>query len=413
VLKPLELTSRALSSSDETVRVMAVEALSILGGADAIAALLSSLSDGGVYVPWRAGDALVRIGGDDVAAGLIERLEDPRTEVRRCALFALGHLDHPRAEETILALLEQDGIAADVRQSAVGGLWDRTSKAARAASIRSLRDRDPKVRFMAAAVLRGAADDAEVDGLIEALWDEDELACIRAAGSLLPVSRARVTEAFASRLAVELAVESSSGVARALVIALLSADESEESVAALSRHAKNWRNPMLSSEAIQALIRMREGRGQQAVLALLEADEPDGRQERAKSMIVHELGMAECQWAAAALIDLLESHQLTQVQESAAYALGRIGGEPSLAALRRAASSVLGNIRGSVASALGTQRDVRALQPLTLLLHDVLSSVRRSAAVSMGRIGGVRALDLLVRAMLAPPEPKPGWHRLS
>jgi HEAT repeat protein len=282
------------------------------------------------------------------------------------------------------------------------------------------------VRFLAAAALGRFGGVQTVNALIAALNDEDEDVRSAAALSLTRVGGERGRVALISRLRIDLAdggavvssgpttgpqsppfvfagLKSANRIVRALAVAVLSFDESEESVAALIKETR-YPDVLSPGWAVTALLRMRRERARQAVHRILQGNHQDdpvspivevGRLH----LIADELGYEKCDWAVPALIDPLERHPITSVQGAAASALGRIGGERALAALLRAVDSPAGDLRRSVAWALGAQGDVRALDAVTRLLHDEYPEARTDAAMSLGRIGGDRALAALVEAI--------------
>lgn len=98
------------------------------------------------------------------------------------------------------------------------------------------------------------------------------------------------------------------------------------------------------------------------------------------------------------LVEML-SHEVSQVREAAAEALGWIGDIRAYDALYALLHDDSEQLREVGVEALGRLGDVRAVASIILALKDTSEWVRRASAVALGELGDRRAIDPLSEAM--------------
>jgi len=102
----------------------------------------------------------------------------------------------------------------------------------------------------------------------------------------------------------------------------------------------------------------------------------------------------------AALLKLLRTHDSRVDLAQVAYALGWVGGSPSVPVLIEALGSDNSRVRVEAAASLGRLGDSRAVEPLCKRLsHDSDNNVRANACVALGMIGDYRAESYLHSAL--------------
>ncbi len=103
--------------------------------------------------------------------------------------------------------------------------------------------------------------------------------------------------------------------------------------------------------------------------------------------------------AVPALLEAALKDETYAVRVSAASALGEIGGEKAMASLLAALHDEDSEVRWSAAFGLGQIGSERAVAALSDVLHDNDSQVRETAAEALGMIGGEQAIEVLIEAL--------------
>jgi len=113
---------------------------------------------------------------------------------------------------------------------------------------------------------------------------------------------------------------------------------------------------------------------------------------------IQSLGVMECKAGTEGLLKRLKEQDATPVYE-AAKALGRIGDERAVPALRELAANPDGRLREAAAFALGSAKDDESLLVLCRLLADEAWQVRESAVLSLRRLGRKEAAEPLIEGL--------------
>ncbi len=117
-----------------------------------------------------------------------------------------------------------------------------------------------------------------------------------------------------------------------------------------------------------------------------------------RAFFVRLLGKAGHGEQVTTLVEML-THEVSQVREAAAEALGWIGDARAYDALYPLLGNDSEQLREVGIEALGRLGDVRAVAPIISALKDTSEWVRRASAVALGELGDRRAIDPLSEAM--------------
>jgi HEAT repeat protein len=162
--------------------IKAVEALAVVGGAQAVKPILDCLQSGDYTVRSAAATALGEIGDARALEPLIGVLRDPNHQVGLAACISLGKLGDERAVGPVLAVLQHRAPA--VRAAAVETLGKLRAPSAAPGLVECLRDEDSDVREGAAASLGLIGDVEAIEHLVVALTDAQTSVRQAAAGAL-------------------------------------------------------------------------------------------------------------------------------------------------------------------------------------------------------------------------------------
>ncbi|MEK6408415.1 MAG: HEAT repeat domain-containing protein [Acidobacteriota bacterium] len=175
----------ALRDSNKNVRSAAASALKSAPARAAIYPLIVALQDSEASVRRNAADSLARSDAGFAVPRLIQLMSDRDTEVRNAASRALEAIGHNAGQALVKASKAKD---ADIRNRAAIILKKLDPRAALAAHIEALKDRNASVRSSAALSLGSFAYNATVvPALIEALKDPDNRVRYMAAQSVIRV----------------------------------------------------------------------------------------------------------------------------------------------------------------------------------------------------------------------------------
>lgn len=162
-----------------------------------------------------------------------------------------------------------------------------------------------------------------------------------------------------------------------------------------------------------AAKRLGELRDRRAVLPLMQGLKD--REHRVQIAAAEALGQIGDARAEEALIHCLKGetyglirhegapHLYEKIMESAAVALGKIGGISGTEALLSQAGAEDPYRVEAAAAGLGYSQDVRALPAIIgLLLNHPFSFVRRQSAIALGQQGGTQAVEVLIKTLRDP-----------
>jgi HEAT repeat protein len=313
----VEALLAVLEDPDSDVRSVAAWALGKSMHARAVAPLVERLRDPDAGVRGYAARALAQLQDAHARAPLELALADASAEVRVFAAEALGHIGNACTAEP-LRIASRDAIAG-VRRASIEALAELDGAAAAEVAEVTLGDPDPDVRLSAAMALGQSGDVRAIQPLVHVLSGGDEKTRERAAAALACVSAA---------------------AASPFLTALL--DDRNEAIREIAARA-------LGKRESEAIDRWLEALTQNQVPRLLTA--------------------------IAALGDLGDARAV----------------EPILGLLSHDEAAV----RNGAVAALGVLGDRRAVEPVYGALHDVDVAVQESAALALGRLGDRRAIDPL------------------
>jgi len=131
-----------------------------------------------------------------------------------------------------------------------------------------------------------------------------------------------------------------------------------------------------------------------------ESADPDRRREAALALGHKRFRGEQAEQVRELLTTLLRSDLEPLVRSAAAVSLGRLGGEPAVAALSEGLSDASGMVRADVCRGLGTTGAAAAVGPLTrTLAEDTSVDVRCAAARGLGNSQEPEARRALVAAL--------------
>jgi HEAT repeat protein len=261
-----ELLIEQLGSEDLEIRKAAVVALGRIGDARAVPALVELLGeDPELVIP--AADALAKIGDPRAFEALLALVGEPSGAVRQSVVGALNSLGSPSMPSRVLPLLEDDD--PNVRESAVkvAGYFGYPECAE--LLLERCRDRDERVRRAAVEHLPFLEDERATHALVLALKTETPRVRAAAAGAMALAEGAEVAASLVDALG-----DDDSWV-RYFAARSLGRLRLAESAAALSALAWDDRANHVRIAAVEALGSIGGETAAEAVLPLLESDDPD------------------------------------------------------------------------------------------------------------------------------------------
>jgi HEAT repeat protein/beta-lactamase regulating signal transducer with metallopeptidase domain len=310
--------------------------------ATAVAALMETLTDANPAVRLAAVGSLGSLGDPRAIAALAKALrEDSDARVREAAARALGEIDDNRAVPALIEALRSER-TSNVREEIVRALGEIDDPSAVAGISAVAKDPSPAVRRAAVWALGELEDASAVTVLITMVRDED--------------------------------VEVRRHIAEAL--GQLENPAAMDALITLARDA----DADVRSQAVDALSNFEDQRTLPTFLAALKDPNKDVRHHAA-----HGIGNIDnLKTAPRPLIEALADSD-REVRQSVAQALGDIGDEAAVPALKRAITDSDVDVRRQAAEALSDIGGVEAIQALMGLLKDPDPEIRKTAAEALGK----------------------------
>lgn len=334
---------------------------------------LAELQSSDARVRWRAVRRLRLIGGPQAVAAVIGALDDPSVHVRTMAGIALQRLRPPEAVPILVKLL---------RSNAPGG-----------------------ERAFYVDVLDSIGDPAAVESLIEALQDADERVVRAACWSLITFEDSRAIEPLLRTLehplwhvryeALSALVELGCGDERLPEVLAKLSQEPEAKNYVLQLKGLAWEMGEGSDAAGEGETAPDTEPYEQRVLSRAAADLRSAHSE-VRSHATSHLRLLGGPEAVAALIGALDDPAIN-VRSGAARALGALEAPEAIPALiHHLLHDASPHLRRICASFLDRFHDERTIQPLIKCLTDADAKVATSAIGALGAIGDARAIPALL-----------------
>lgn len=327
---------------------------------------------------------LGQLAGPETVPILVEALKDKDNRVRRVAARALGPHGDSYGVQALIAALNDTD--KKVRGSAARSLGQLGDPASVPTLTSVLKDEDKDVRRAAADALRALGERSAVSYLIDALRDTDSQVRSAAAQALRELEDSDADQALINALNdKDRFVRSTAAYALGRI---KDSTAIQPLIAALQDEDKH-----VCQAAAWALERLKALPAIQPMLDSLNSNDPKVRYSAASV-----LGELDDTNAVPALITILNDEDY-RVRDAAATALGKLDDskavQPLIAALRDTEIMV----RCSAVGALGELGEVIAVQPLIAALGDENSDVHGFAATALGEIGDVVAVPALLTAL--------------
>jgi HEAT repeat protein len=384
-----ELKNLAGADPEKSVRIAAIQSLSVLGGADERDTIIGLLQDDDPDIQREASTALGRMAPSPAAVEALLAMLAPDANtmlqtaaayalgaiapalrgsdqnkvvdrlaavlgngngaMRQAAAFALGRIGGPRAEELLLGIL-RDAAADDVRIAAIEALSLLRSEAALPDILGAAMGGTAGLRRAAAAALGAIGSETAINTLLGLLEDQDPYTR-QAAKSALDALESPPVEPFIANL------ESSSPDRRLASVEGLGRSGDSAAVDVLI-DLLNDENSDIRQAAVGALTRFRDNSSTSKVVAALDA---------------HDV--------------------LTRI--GAAMALRDVPSLTVVVALTAHAGDANSTVRAEIVRALGGREDPRAVQTVFDAATDPDVGVRQAAAEALSKLGTPEAQERL------------------
>lgn len=410
--KDIDGLIKALGDEMVWVRRGAVHALGDIGDRRAVESLINTLGDDGAWVRRNAAMALGNIGDPRATEPLINTLGDEDEHVRGNAASALGEIGDPRAvpalEEVVNDYIKFVGNEAKealdkIKSSDVCKEYLRQKEVEKEMSkpnidelkgnkdveglINALEDSDELVRGNAAGALGRIGDRRAVLPLINALEDSDEYVRKWAATALGDIGDKRAVESLIN------ALEDKDEDVRKWAVYALDRIGDKRAVEPLI-NALGDKDEDVRVKAASALDSIGDKRAVKSLINAL-GDENKG----VRVMAAGALGSIGDKKAVVPLIKALGDSTNHDLRQQASYALAKIGWDKrAVDPLINALEDSNVHVRRNAAKALAEIGDERAVVPFINALEDSNGYVRMWAAYALGRIGDARAIPALEKA---------------
>ena len=304
---------------------------------------------------------------------LIEAIGDDNASVRLAAIQSLGALEDPRAIAALGKALKEDADPR-VREAAAEALGDIDDPRAVPHLVEALRgERVATVRERIIHALGDIGDPAAIDAIAGASKDQSVGVRREVANALGEIEGRRALPTLLG-MARDADVEVRRHVASAL--GDLEDQDAFDTLAQLSRDA----DAEVRQSAIQGLGQLEDGRALPVFVAALKDQHAEVRSQAADA--IHNID--EISTAPRALIDALADPS-QEVRHNVAHALGSIGDEAAVPALKRGLADANVEVRRAVAEALADIGGAEAITALMGLLKDADPEIRKTAAEALGK----------------------------
>ena len=328
----------------ESEKQMAEEAL-IAAGERATDALMLAMANPDLWVRKRVMGILRRVGDPKAVPCLVSALGDPGGKVRRMALTAIMNLDQKpeKLREMLIEAAESDNPRMRANALRVLRLLDDGAPDSLEMALKSLDDRDPKVRKAGVKSLGKIGGSRAIGGLRSSLADENEDVSITAAYALAEVGEKGIAElrtamtsdnVNVARCAAHALVEAGDTSGIDLVIDSLNDDEWQV-----------WNTPWTLAES-------GDKRAADALLKLVENSLHTEAVPRVFFNAVKALGKCTDERVVGALKEMLYARRDRSSRRSAIVALREMGTEEALDVLLEAVVSRDGNLSQHAGNAL-------------------------------------------------------------
>ena len=321
----------------------------------------------------KAIEVLARLNPPTIIAILVEQLTDKEAHVRRNAAEILGSMGSAEVLPALIMVLVKDK-ESKIRGQAAAALGKIGSSEALPPLVAGLNiDEDGEVRRSAAEALGLISSPDAQPALIKSLtMDQDTSVRGGAAEALGKIGGAGAV----APLMRALAAEQHSSVRWRIAMAL---GKLEGAVGAESSPGSE--HPDVCRVLIEALT-----------------SDKDGAVRESAAEALGEIGGGE---STSALMDALSLDEDADVRGSAAYALGFMKSEEAMPLLIKALITDIDcEVRGRAAYALGRIKKTEAVPYLTAVFTAHKESlIRGNAAYALGEIGGVEAIPFLIQAL--------------
>jgi HEAT repeat protein len=329
-------------------------------------------------------EILNKIKDQRIIQKFIDITKDKESKLRWIAAYALVQIKSESAVSPLIELLKDEN--RNLRVSGADTLGMIKSEAAVSPLIGLLRDEDSDVKVSAAHALGKIKSEAAVSPLIELLKDKDIYVRFAAIDALGKTK----SEAAVSPL-IELLREEDSNVKLRVAFALKEM-KSKVAVSLLIELLKD-EDSVVKINAATALGKIKSEAAVSPLIELLRDED-----SYVKWCVADALGEIGSQQAVLPLIELLK-HEDSDVRRSAADALGKIGSQQAVLPLIELLKDEDSDVRGSAADALGKIESQQAVLPLIELLKDKDSDVRESVADALGKIKSEAAVSPLIELL--------------
>ncbi|BAY85579.1 peptidase C14 caspase catalytic subunit p20 [Calothrix parasitica NIES-267] len=342
----LEVLITALNHQKKSIAEDAVRALGKIAGEVAVEALIHFLLDEDDRVCKSCAAALVEIGNERGISILFSFLNHDDVNVRQAAVYGLRDIHDQHTLSALLPLLQDEDIR--VRQEAVFAVGHIISPFETAektvnqfsenqrfnlaiAILKTLDNEDEELRQGVAFVLERIADESTLPILIEALQHNNPEIKACAARLLGIIGNPKVSYTLFPLL------QDKNPSARVNAARALAKLGDESVIPLLTKMLAEEKNPSAREIVILGLGETRNPKVIPEIIEILQEKNPSARE-----IAIRALQNIGGESAEAAIIDVLLKDQDYIVCDKAAYALGVIGGEKSVVALRQALSNPSG-----------------------------------------------------------------------
>ncbi len=378
----VEALSRLLTKGDYNARKLTAERLWRLRDKRAVGLLVTTLKQDKSWHVRAAAAKSLGIRRDKAAVEpLIAALKDKHNDVGVNAARALASLGDERAIRPIIEMMRTAMMMNPMTAASMEQTLASFGPVAVEPLTEALKDKDARIRRLAAGALAKLDVKQPLEPLIAALTDKSSGVRYRAAGGLGKTGDKRAVEPLIAALA----------------------DGSDDVRAEASRALGNLGDKR-AVKALVAILLNKGGRTRSAAArALKKLDwKPTNPDERVAMLIAsskwYDLIKLGDKRAVEPLIGLLGDRSF-QERQGITRALGGLGDKRAVKPVIAMLKDKNWGTRCRAAEALGKLGDKRAVEPLIAAIKDEDEQVRTAAAMSLGQLGGKDAIRPLITAL--------------